>query len=348
MINAVKTVFAVEKTVPATITYPINDGDVLVYDANSGTFINQPPTSNPPEIIPANTILSNITVGSSVPEPNSLSAILDKTFSNQQGNIIYRNESEWTYLTPGTLGQVLSSNGISTDPSWIVTVSNVSTDSTLIGGPITTEGTLGINLAHSNIWTAQQNFNGNLSLGSTKYALFNGTSDTNWRMGLGITAFSTQLVGLSTSIQLVLGTNSSGPDGFAIGQTNGQSIFELRGSDGSALFTGNVSILGSLTQAGNPVSFDNITTVTENTIIDGTYRTVLVDASSGPITITVQAISVNVIKRLHNIKKIDSSNNVVNIVVSDGSTIDDQTTVVLDTQYQSRTVQASNIQWWII
>ncbi|MDO8518167.1 MAG: hypothetical protein Q7S26_02655, partial [bacterium] len=37
------------------------------------------------------------------------------------------------------------------------TVTNVSTDSTLTGGPITTTGTLGLNLGNSNWWTALQN-----------------------------------------------------------------------------------------------------------------------------------------------------------------------------------------------
>lgn len=60
-------------------------------------------------------------------------------------------------LAIGSTGNVLTvSGGI---PSWAPpatsgTVTNVATDATLTGGPITTTGTLGINLATANTWTA--------------------------------------------------------------------------------------------------------------------------------------------------------------------------------------------------
>lgn len=51
------------------------------------------------------------------------------------------------------------------------TVTNVSTDSTLTGGPITTTGTLGINLTNPNTWTGLQTFaNATATLLSSTYA----------------------------------------------------------------------------------------------------------------------------------------------------------------------------------
>ncbi len=43
-------------------------------------------------------------------------------------------------------------------------VTSVATDSSLTGGPITTTGTLGLNLTHTNNWIAVQNFDSNISI----------------------------------------------------------------------------------------------------------------------------------------------------------------------------------------
>ncbi len=60
----------------------------------------------------------------------------------------------------GHAGEVLSTDG--TTASWSSagagSVTSVATDSTLTGGTITTTGTLGLNLANPNTWTAQQTF----------------------------------------------------------------------------------------------------------------------------------------------------------------------------------------------
>jgi len=65
-------------------------------------------------------------------------------------------------LPVGTNGQLLSADSTqSSGLKWITasgtgTVTSVATDSTLTGGAITTTGTLGINLANANTWTATQ------------------------------------------------------------------------------------------------------------------------------------------------------------------------------------------------
>lgn len=88
--------------------------------------------------IGSNTILSNVTGGSTTPSANTMTAILDATLGSTQGNIIYRGASNWVVLAPGTNGQVLT-QGAST-PSWASagSVSNVTISS---GAGISVSGT---------------------------------------------------------------------------------------------------------------------------------------------------------------------------------------------------------------
>lgn len=67
--------------------------------------------------IPAETILANPGPGELTPTPLTLTAILD-WLSTNQGDIIYRNATEWVVLAPGTAGQVLTTGGAAADPAW--------------------------------------------------------------------------------------------------------------------------------------------------------------------------------------------------------------------------------------
>lgn len=111
--------------------------------------------------IGTNTILSNVTTGSTTPLANSLSSIID-TITNGRGSILYRDASNWTFLAPGVAGQVLSTNGAGTDPSYI-SVAGTGTVTTITQGraltfstnPITTAGTISADVAtDSNNWSA--------------------------------------------------------------------------------------------------------------------------------------------------------------------------------------------------
>lgn len=95
------------------------------------------------------------------------------------------------------------------------TVTSVATDSTLTGGPITTTGTLGLNLANANTWTGKQTFNttaptfGTITIGSILYAGTSGLlsqdnanlfwDGTNHRLGIGTAAPTHPLTIGSTS-----------------------------------------------------------------------------------------------------------------------------------------------------
>lgn len=88
---------------------------------------------------------------SSAPTFQGIAAVLDNIGATQ-GQVLYRNGSTWTALNPGNSGQVLSSGGAGSNPSWIdvagtgtvtsIDVSGGTTGLTTSGGPITTAGTI--------------------------------------------------------------------------------------------------------------------------------------------------------------------------------------------------------------
>lgn len=63
-------------------------------------------------------ILSNITGTTAAPIPNTLTTIIDAAIGSTQGDILYRSATAWTVLPPGTSGNVLTSGGASSNPSW--------------------------------------------------------------------------------------------------------------------------------------------------------------------------------------------------------------------------------------
>ena len=88
---------------------------------------------------------------------------------------------------------------------------------------------------------------GNVGVASGSWVDFRNT-DTNWRMGYGINAYSKTTA--ITSLDVVVGSGTGGPDGFTVGQTNGASIFELVGYTRNAWFANNITAIGNVT-AGN-------------------------------------------------------------------------------------------------
>lgn len=75
--------------------------------------------------------------------------------------------------------------------------------------------------------------------------------------------------------------------------------------------------------------------------------TILCDASGGSFTITLPAVASHA-NRIYNIKKIDSSANAVTVDGNSSETIDDSTTAILTTQYESITIQSDGSEWWIL
>jgi hypothetical protein len=65
-----------------------------------------------------NSLLANISGGVGVPSATTLTALIDGAVTTTQGSLFYRNATGWTFLGPGTSGQVLQTNGAGANPSW--------------------------------------------------------------------------------------------------------------------------------------------------------------------------------------------------------------------------------------
>lgn len=150
------------------------------------------------------------------------------------GHLLIANGTTWTSQSLGGDG-TLSGSG-----SLTVTKTNGANFTTAATTAIGTSGGTIPLLNSENTWSAQQDFHSGVSLNSGQSLLLNGSADQNWRVGLGINAYSVATVGSATSIQFVYGSGSSGPDGMAFGPTGGSSTLELRGDDNSAYFRGPV------------------------------------------------------------------------------------------------------------
>lgn len=89
-----------------------------------------------------------------------------------------------------------------------------------------------------------------------------------------------------------------------------------------------------------------VTTVTAATLLTRADRNVLVDASSGPVPITLPPIASAALVAV-NIKKIDPSGNVVTID-GNGALVEGQPTQQLVLQGESFTLRNDGVQWWVV
>lgn len=146
--------------------------------------------------------------------------------------------------------------------------------------------------------------------------------------------------GNSGALSIDAGAVTSGTTGtISVGATNASAV-----TVGRAGITSTIAGVTDLTGATN---LGAIATVSGNTTLDATYSNVLVDASGGPVTLTLPAAASST-RRVYTIKKIDSS---VNSVVIDGNgaeTIDGAATVSLVTQYESLRIVCNGTSWFIM
>jgi hypothetical protein len=94
----------------------------------------------------------------------------------------------------------------------------------------------------------------------------------------------------------------------------------------------------------NEVLAVSVVSVSTTSTLDGKNQTVLADATSGDITITLPAVTD---RRVITVKKINGANTVT-IDGAGSNTIDGVTTKALTTQYESLTLVADATEWWII
>lgn len=98
----------------------------------------------------------------------------------------------------------------------------------------------------------------------------------------------------------------------------------------------------------NNAAITSIATITGNTTLDNTYSTVLVDTTSGNVTVTLPLAS-GANGRKYNIKKIASANTLT-IAISGSDTIDGQSSLTVTVQYVNAELQANaaSTTWNII
>jgi hypothetical protein len=64
------------------------------------------------------TLLANISGGALAPSSTTLTALIDNAIGSTQGDVLYRNATDWVVLAPGTMGQFLTSGGAAANVSW--------------------------------------------------------------------------------------------------------------------------------------------------------------------------------------------------------------------------------------
>lgn len=144
---------------------------------------------------------------------------------------------------------------------------------------------------------------------------------------------------------LAFGPNVSVPVVSHFGLIDGSRLLVLNNL-GVTIPDNNYANLHSRFQVQGSVA-TQVTTVTVNTTLGVNHHIVLVDASGGNRTITLPNAT-SCAGRQYIVKKIDSSANTVTISAQAGQTIDEQSSVVLNTQYQFIKVVSNGQNWFKI
>lgn len=156
---------------------------------------------------------------------------------------------------------------------------------------------------------------------------------------------------------VVLSQQSSGDAVMQFLLTNGQSYaFGIHNSDSDKLkiqpaATLSTSSTGMFFKSDGSAGFEAaveyaIETVNTNTTLNATHYTILVDCSGGPVTITLPPVSG--LKRVYFIKKIDSTLNQMTIDGDGAETIDGNTTITSNTQWEAFRLHTDGSAWYIV
>jgi hypothetical protein len=109
--------------VTATAEQLNSDGSGSVISVDTGAGLTGGPITISGTVSLANVgsedLLANLTGASAVPLPHTLSAIMDYSFDNVQGGILFRSASAWQFLAASSIpGYYLQSGGPGEDPAW--------------------------------------------------------------------------------------------------------------------------------------------------------------------------------------------------------------------------------------
>ncbi len=137
----------------ADITWGVPSGAGTVTSINTTNGITGGPITTSGTVslatIADSAVLGNISGATAAPTGTSVTLLLDHALGATQGQLLYRGATSWAALSPGTAGQLLRSGGTGANPSWTSaagsgTVTTVNTSNGIIGGPITTSGTVSL------------------------------------------------------------------------------------------------------------------------------------------------------------------------------------------------------------
>jgi hypothetical protein len=102
-------------------TAKLADGGVtLAKQANVATgtvFYRKTSGTGAPEVQTLATLKSDLGLTGTNSGDQSIQTLLD-SISSTQGTVLYRSNSGWSALSPGTSGQVLRTNGVGSNPTW--------------------------------------------------------------------------------------------------------------------------------------------------------------------------------------------------------------------------------------
>jgi hypothetical protein len=260
------------------------------------------------------TVKANLTGGTAVPTDVTPSAILD-TFGTTTGSLVYRGASSWQALTAGTNGQLLTSNGTTSAPSWQTlsipsgsiaatgvtagtygSASSVGQFTVLASGQISSASSVTIVIPYSQV----SGLGSMATQGATAVAITGGSINNT---PIGGSTPSTGSFSSLASTSASLGTVTAGTwNGTTIAVANGGTgattlTGYVKGSGTSALTASStipstdISGLGSMaTQAASAVAITggtiNGTTIGATTPAAGTFTNLSVTGSFSPGTIS--------------------------------------------------------------
>lgn len=90
----------------------------------------------------------------------------------------------------------------------------------------------------------------------------------------------------------------------------------------------------------------NVDLITVDTTLTTQHNVVLVDASAGPVLITLPPVAIYAGPG-YTVKKIDPSANAVTLDGSGSETIDETTTRILSMQYDAVEILGDGTEWWL-
>lgn len=163
---------------------------------------------------------------------------------------------------------------------------------------------------------------------------------------LGITAGSGDGAGAGGDVVVSAGASPTGSGGEVVVRT-GDAVVATRlrvtpSGDvgiGAAAPLSTLDVQGSLGHA--------VATISSNATADDTAVVYLVDASGGPVTLSLPPAA-SAERRIYHVKKIDSSLNAVTIDGDGAETIDGQATQALISQYDALQLVSDGTEWFIL